>query len=149
MTVTVTKPNHYRYTGSVYIPEAGSMTAYGNGLAGSGGFVPDLSGTGEAIYGGEITVELTQGLGATNGFLYIGPGSASYPLFGGELLVFPITISIPITLSGSSGVPGAGSFSLSSTVFAGDLTLYLQVFLNDPGAPHDVSMSNGLEIDLP
>jgi hypothetical protein len=54
-----------------------------------------------------------------------------------------------MVLSGSSGVPGAGSFSLSGQVFFEGQSLYLQVFLNDPGAPKGVSISNGLEVAYP
>jgi hypothetical protein len=125
------------------------MAQYGSGLAGSGGYVPDLSGKGDPIYGGEITLDLTQGLGGTEGLMYAGLSPASLPILGGELLVFPIEAVIPIALQGSPGVPGDGSFSIGATTYFADLSLYFQVFLVDPGAPMGVSMSKGLEIVYP
>lgn len=149
MTVTVTKPNHYRYTGKVYIPGLGGFTPYGQGLAGSGGYVPALSGSGEPIFGGDITIDLQDALGGTNGFLYLGLGQASIPLLGGQFLVYPLQLALPIVCSGSAGVPGAGSFSIPTEVGATNVTLYMQVLLADPGAVKGVSMSNGLEFVLP
>jgi hypothetical protein len=149
MTVTVTKPNHARYSATVYIPWNGGYTQYGSGLAGSGGHVPDLDGAGEPIYGGGIEINLAGGLGGANGILYVGLSAANLPILGGHLLVFPIQASLPVVLGGSPGVPGDGSFSIPGTLFLSNLSLFMQVFLADPGAVMGVSMSNGLEILFP
>jgi hypothetical protein len=147
LTVTVTKPNHYRYEGHVYTPELGTFTQYGNGLAGSGGYVPDLSGAGEPIYGGDFSVELTQVLGGTTGLLYLGQTQANYPLMGGTLYVYPIDFTIPIVLGGSG--PGNGNLSIQATAFFGGVNVYMQALCVDAGAVKGVSMTNGLEIVFP
>jgi len=147
MTVVVTKPNHLRYTAKVYIPEEGAFQQYGTGLAGSGGYVPDLNGSGEPISGGEFTIDLTQGLGGTGGIIYAGLSQSNLPFLGGHLLVYPIDLSIPIVLDGSG--PGDGAFSFETSTKVSGVTIYLQVLLADGAAQQNVSMSNGLEIKFP
>jgi len=129
--------------------EPGTITQYGSGLVGSGGFVPDLDGSGTPLYGEDITLELSNGLGGTPGYLYIGPSAASLPVFGGTLLVYPLQMILPVVLDGVSGVPGVGSFTFTGTAYLSNIALYFQVFLADPGAVKNVSMSNGLEIVFP
>jgi photosystem II stability/assembly factor-like uncharacterized protein len=129
--------------------EEGSFIPYGTGLAGSGGFVPDLEGTGKVTYGGEVAVELTGGLGGTNGLVYVGLSSSSYPFLGGTLLVYPIDLVVPVVLDGLSGNPGGGSFSIPFTAYFQGLSIYIQVLLADSAAVRGVSMSNGLEIAFP
>ncbi len=148
MTVTVTKPNHYRYSDTVFIPGPGAFTQYGSGLAGTGGYVPDLDGTGIPIFGNNITVEFTNGLGGAGGLVYIGLAQVNLPFMGGNLLALP-NIALPITMGGTSGTPGAGSLSLPATPYIADVNVYLQFFLQDGAAPKGVSMSNGLEIEFP
>jgi len=147
LTVVVTKPNHIRYTGQVYIPEAGTLTQYGTGLAGTGGYVPELSGTGVPIYSGDFTLDLTQGLGGASALMYIGLSSANYPFLGGYLLVYPIDFAIPLVLGGSGA--GAGGFSIPVSAYFMDTTLYVQVLNSDTEAPKGVAMSNGLEVHFP
>ena len=127
----------------------GTFTPYGAGLKGSGGFVPDLFGSGKVQYGSPISIDLAGGLGGTNGFLYIGLNAAALPFLGGTLLVFPFNAAVPIVLAGQPGVPGDGSFTLTGTPYITGLSIYLQVLLADPGAVKGVSMSNGLEIAFP
>jgi photosystem II stability/assembly factor-like uncharacterized protein len=127
----------------------GSITQYGSGLAGSGGFVPDLNGTGQVIYGGQITLDIIDGLGGAQGMLFVGFTSANLPIKGGTLWVYPIAASVPITLDGTPGQPGAGTFSITTTLEISGLSLFLQAFMADPGAVKGISMTNGLEIAYP
>ena len=129
--------------------ELGSFTKYGSGLAGSAGYVPDLSGSGDLIYGEEITIELKDGLGGTNGVIFAGLSQASLPCMGGTLLVFPIAATFPVVLGGTPGAPGSGYLDLKTTPYITGLSINIQVLLADPGAPNGVSMSNGLEIEFP
>ncbi|MBI4882276.1 MAG: hypothetical protein HY812_21840 [Planctomycetes bacterium] len=151
LTVTVTKPNHVRYSAQVWIPAMASFQQYGQGLAGSGGYVPELLGEGYPICGCDITVRVDQGLGAANGLLCLGPNSAALPGLGGTVLVQPLAWAIPIKLSGKLGLPmpGTGSFSFTTLMTLSGVTLYMQAFLADPGAPFGVSMTNGLEMVAP
>jgi hypothetical protein len=149
MTVTVTKANHFRYTGTVYIPEAGEISPYGSGLAGSGGYVPDLSGMGVPIYGGEITVQASDALGGAHGLIFTGLSQSNIPFWGGHLLVYPLALTLPVTMSGPLNVAGAGSFSIPTVAYVQGADIYLQLVLSDPGAPQGVSLSNGLLISFP
>jgi len=149
VTVTVTKGNHLRYISKVYCPNPGTATQYGSGLMGSGGFTPKLDAAGDLIYGGEISLDVTDGLGKTHGFLYIGLGSANIPILGGNLLVFPVQYTASIQLDGNAGVPGDGAYSLHTNAFVHGASLYLQAFMVDTGSPKNVSMTNGLELIFP
>ncbi|MFH2001922.1 MAG: C25 family cysteine peptidase [Planctomycetota bacterium] len=147
MTVTVTKPNHNRYTAKVYIPENGTFSQYGTGLAGTGGYVPALAGTGDPIFGGDFEVKLTQGLGGTNGLMYLGLTGSNLNWMCGHLYVYPIDFIIPVTLGGI----GAGNGTLTLPVNAGiaGVTLYVQIILADAAAPCGITMTNGLEVAFP
>jgi hypothetical protein len=147
MTVVVTKPNHLRYTDKVFIPEEGAFTEYGTGLAGSGGYVPKLSGEGMPFYGESFSINVTEGLGGTNGLIYAGLSQANLPFLGGDLLVYPINVTIPILLDGSGA--GDGTFSFETELFVSGVSIYLQTLLADGTAPMGASMSNGLEIVFP
>ncbi len=122
---------------------------YGTGLAGSGGFVPTLTGLGLMRIGDTVTVKIEDGLGGTAGFLVMGFARAEIPLYGGTLLVQPPFIVYPITLGGTAGVAGEGNLSLSSPIpddpqLIG-ITIDLQSILLDPGAVRGLSMTRGLE----
>jgi len=130
--------------------ETGTITQYGQGLAGSGGFVPELDGSGDVIYGGQVTVGLVNGLGGAQGTIVVGPSGANYPVLGGTLLVgYPFIGKIPIVLDGTPGVPGAGTWSQSATQYVSNTAFYVQAFIYDSGAAQGVAMSNGLELVYP
>jgi len=130
-------------------PELGTITTYGTGLAGSGGYVPALGATGFPIAGGEVTYEVTDGLGGAQAYAIVGPKRAAFPYSGGTLLVWPLFSTIPFTLDGTSGVPGAGVTTIVTTPSFSGLTLRYQVLIADSGAAQGVSMTNGLEIVFP
>jgi len=128
---------------------SGTITQYGAGLAGSGGFIPALNGMGKVISGLPITIEIKNGLGGTNGLLLAGLNKSNIPIRGGALLVYPLGAIIPISLNGNPGAPGGGGFSVTGAANAVGVTLYIQAFLVDQGAVKGLSMTNGLEIDYP
>jgi len=149
MTVTVTKPNHFRYSSTATIGGSGGFIQYGAGIEGSGQFTPVLSGAGSLVYGTSAKVELSQGKGGAYGLILLGQSAGNIPFAGGTLLTFPVKAAIPTTLSGSPGAPGAGEFSIPFDVNIMGCSVFLQVFLADVGAVKGISMSNGLEIAFP
>jgi hypothetical protein len=127
---------------------AGSMP-YGAGLAGSGGFVPELSGVGCPRVGQPYSVRLTAGLGGGIAVLAFGDAPAAIGVFGGTLWTAPIVLSVTVPLSGGLAVPGDGSFqvpiTLSSPALVG-MRVCCQAGVLDPAAPQSFALSNGLEI---
>jgi hypothetical protein len=122
----------------------------GTSMAGSGGFVPSLSGNGLPVIGSSFTVDLAGGLGGTLGVLLVGGGAGavvSVPLFGGTLLVQPDT-TLTALLSGAS--PGSGTWSLPITVPPAPplvgLDLHCQMLLLDAAAASGFVFTNALEI---
>jgi Tol biopolymer transport system component len=133
-------------------PEVG-FVPYGAGLAGSGGFVPALTGVGGRGNGDfGYFAELTDGLGFAPGLLLVSTGDASFPLFGGTGLVDfgRLLASVPILLSGPFGSPGAGEIVLDGVDVTEmvDVSIYLQIVLVDSGAQKKISISNGLEMQI-
>lgn len=138
--------------GSVYLHTlrtGGTSLIYGAGLAGSGGFVPVLTGEGCPSSGFDFELRVEDGLGGASGALFVGSAPLELPVLGGDLLVLPDLGSLPHTLDGTEGVPGAGTYTLSltqqTTSLAG-LTLYFQAAYVDAGAPQGVSLSAGLRV---
>lgn len=126
---------------------------YGAGKPGSGGFVPELDGSGAATIGSPVSLDIANGVGGATGILMGGLGSTSkvsVPLFGGTLLVAAPAPSIPIVLGGAPGIAGAGALSVpqqipNNATLLG-LDLYFQAWFLDPGATSGVSATNGLEL---
>jgi hypothetical protein len=125
---------------------------YGLGVAGSGGWVPQLSGQAGWCRGRVPRVQISQGLGSAGGLLFAGTIASSLPFFSGTLYVDPLGASLfPIRLHGAAGVPGNGSLDIP--ILEGlhamiGQSIYLQVFFHDSQAPAQVSMTNGLQTDV-
>ena len=130
----------------------GSITKYGSGLAGSGGFVPDLRGILSPTIGGVVGLEHRFALGGTWGFTLFGIAPAAIPVWGGTLLVDwnqPFGL-LPLSFNGSGA--GAGE-SVVFDQLPNDPTLlgsifFLQDLVVDPGAPKKVALSNGIEFTI-
>jgi len=130
----------------------GSIVKYGTGLAGSGGFVPDLRGVLSPTIGGMVGLEHRFALGGSFGFTAFGVASASLSLWGGTLLVDlsqPFGL-LPLAFGGSGA--GAGEF-VAYDVLPNDPTIvgevfFLQDLVVDPGAPKKVALSNGVEFTI-
>ena len=127
----------------------GEVTPYQSGCAGSAGFTPELDLTGCSKAGQGVALEMTQGLGGSTAFLFLGTSPASIPLNGGcSLLVVPLPLTAAFPLS--SGGPGAGGASIPITIppATPSLTVYLQAFVVDGGVPQGFSNSAGLEVEV-
>lgn len=128
------------------------FAAFGQGLAGSQGFVPALSGSGSSCGAGGYSIHVDDGLGAASGFLWVGLGSASTPFKGGTLYIdLAQGWSLnAIQLLGPAGVAGAGFLDLvgQDVSSAAGSTVHLQLVLSDPGAQNGASLSNALEVNI-
>jgi Tol biopolymer transport system component len=130
---------------------AGGWTAYGAGLAGAGGFVPSLLGTGCPLPGALITLHVEHAVGGAGGTLFVGLGPAALPFKGGSLLVSPILQAV-IGVGGTPGAPGAGGLVLPALLPAtptlSGVSLFLQAAFSDAAAVKDVSLTQGLEMEI-
>jgi probable HAF family extracellular repeat protein len=128
---------------------AGGFEVYGAGCAGSGGYVPGLWGQGWPNGGGDISLAVTNGLGGAAGLLLVGLGNQMASFKGCTLFNLPLSsLSVPLALT--PGGPGGGQWTLPITLPASVPTgsLFLQAALLDAGAPHGVTLSNAVRLDL-
>ncbi len=126
---------------------------YGNGTAGSGGFVPTLTAANDPTIGNpSFEIDSTQILGGAPGFLVLGFGRALVPFHGIELLV---DLSQPFLLvsvqaSGPAGVPGAGTLQMIGSIPNDQdllgLEIDCQLIVIDSGGPRGLAASPGLAI---
>ncbi len=131
----------------------GTVTPYGSGCPGTGGFVPQLTLRGCPANGYGESIEVSGGLPGAPAFLFIGFGKAALPMGGGCTLnvfpLFPATIG-PLPLIGAG--PGNGAFALPVTVPTSVpsviLPVTLQAFVTDPGAPGGTGFSNSNGVEL-
>jgi hypothetical protein len=126
----------------------GNFTEYGTGLAGAGGIVPALHGTGHPTPGGTVTVQARDFVGgAFSALMYglaagstSGSGGTFYVSFGAPFFFFSVN------LPGGPGVPGEGDLDLVGTLPSDPelrcLHVYMQWFASDLGAVFGVAMSN-------
>jgi len=140
-------------TGAAYFFDTlDSVTMYGTGCPGSGGFVPRLSASGCTGSGDTITLMLREGLGGAAAMLMFGAGTDVVPVGGGcSMQIFPLLpLSLPLGLSGVG--PGQGSLDLVGTIplIAAPATITMQAFVTDPdtGTGFGFSASQGLALDL-
>lgn len=124
---------------------------YGNGCAGSGGFVPQLDVLPcEAVAGGQVTLDVSEGLGGSSAILVMGLGQAAIPVGGGCLLnvapLLPVQLVFPLLGVG----PGNGTGMLSGTLPAGSggVSITLQAFVVDGGAVIGFASTAGYELDI-
>jgi Concanavalin A-like lectin/glucanases superfamily len=123
-----------------------SITSYGSGCVGSGGFVPQLSLTGSRTPGGRVDLQITQGLGGEATVLLLGLAPQTQTLGSGcTLLVAPLILLGPYWLDGTGA--GAGSVSvnvmLPLTVAPG--VIFLQAFLSD-APPYVLTSTHGIAL---
>ncbi len=134
-------------------PHDGTMTLYGAGTPGSGGFVPRLRGILTPDLGTMCAFEIDSALGGAGGYLIGGLAAGNQPKWGGTLLV---SLSVhfdlyPIAHAGSGA--GNGTLFVEIEIPADDpalagLATYWQDLVFDKGAPKKIAMSNGLEMVL-
>jgi len=118
----------------------------GDGCAGTGVFVPELSIT-CPIPGSNTTLEIDQGLGGAAAILFFGQPS-DHPICGCTLLVRPGPYTYFIDLSGSGAGNGSVIFDIPVPADAPSGTFALQVFVIDAGAPCGFSSSGGVIVTI-
>ncbi len=129
----------------------GSITSFGSGCAGSGGFVPSLALAGCARDAGLLRLTVDDALGGTLGFLFFGLGMASLPLDGTcTLNVAPLIgpiVGLPLFGAG----PGNGGLEFTGQLPPGvtGFTIDLQLFVIDAGVAHGYSNTNGVQLFVP
>lgn len=132
----------------LYERTCGSVTSYGSGCAGSGGFVPSLDLTGCLRQGETVTLEINGSVGGTTAILFFGSAQASIAMPGPcQLLVNLLPISLALPIGGS----GAGGGSLSVPVVLPEVpsvTFTMQAFTQDGGVFQGYANSNGLEVEF-
>jgi hypothetical protein len=137
---------------NAFLPSCPAPNHYGTGLAGTGGFVPNLATSGGTTRVGNpgFGVAIANGRGGATGILVFSAQSRSVPLFGGTLLVNTspaLSVKIPVVLNGTAGVGGAGFKLVPASLPASvaNVNTYCQVALRDVDAPQGWSFSDGLQ----
>lgn len=127
-----------------------TITSFGTGCPGSGGFVPALAMSGCPSPGDSVTLSISKGLGGANAILFFGIVPLALPLGGGCQLhpqpLLPITLTLPLSGSGA----GTGAISVPATIPAGSSPgqIVVQAFVPDPGAPLKFSNTNALILNI-
>ena len=131
--------------------ECGLITTYGTGCAGSGGLTPALSVTGCMTPGGSSSLDLSNAVGGTTAFLFIGSGTTSQPIAGGCPTIvgprLPIFLAIPV---GGSG-PGNGAFALPFRLpisAVSPASHNIQLLVADAAGSGGYSTTNGVQLDI-
>ena len=138
--------------GKIEIDTDGSFETYGTGLAGTGGFVPTLGGSGTPNIGNSVTLEIRNGVGGAFSKTLIGFSRADIDFAGGKLLVSPPWIFVNANLGGANGQGGAGTADIPGGL-PNDPTLVgakidFQTLIFDAGAPDGLAMTAGLEMEI-
>lgn len=127
----------------------GIQLAYGSGLAGTGGFVPQLGAFGCPDVGSTFTLSIADVVGGAPGVIFVGLSSGAQPFKGGTFLIGSFALIQPCIAVGTPGAPGAGDMTFPVT-FTDPILIGVDIFLQaayaDDGAVKNVSMTNGLRI---
>ena len=145
------------FSGSAYVFDLPPQpfAEYGSGCPGTGGIIPQLAMTGSATPGGQVQLDILNGVGSGTAFVFLGLQQAALNMgFGCTLNVAPLLPAVlgpvPLFPLGAQG-PGAGSISIPATIPANVVapaTVTLQAFIADSGAPGGFSNSNGIEMNV-
>jgi hypothetical protein len=134
--------------------EFSPVTSYGEGLAGTGGFVPVLGTGGEnpTLGNAAFRFEVADVLGGAPGVLAFSDAAAAEPFANGTLLVsLPDLVGVfPVVAGGTPGAAGAGTVLVPAAVpllpsLVG-LGGYVQGAFVDPSAIPGLSLTNALRI---
>jgi hypothetical protein len=130
----------FRYASQV--GQDGHFVDLGYGLAGT--YSPRLDGSGSLDPSGSFTISLTQLPPGTTGPLIVGLGLWYLPFKRGVLLpTADVLLMLPT---------GGGSYTIDDSMPPGlpsDLSIFLQAWFPDAGAPKGMSATNGLELITP
>ncbi len=137
--------------GRVYVIARVPVATFGQGLAGSGGFVPALTFGGCPELGQLVSFDVLEGPGGAFGTLLLGTSRADLPYRGGTLYPGAPRMRFGHRLS-NPGVAGAGVLSLQLTIPPDPVLIgaafYAQALYRDAGAPQGVALSAGVRVDL-
>jgi hypothetical protein len=132
----------------------GSRRQYGAGNVGTGGVAPVLGATGPFRTGSAITLRARRFIGAAPALIAVGNQPADLPAFflpSVTSYAWPLAavLEFPAT-GGTPGVAADGVLDLPITIPASfaNQAFYLQAAFADPGAPHGITATNGLEIQV-
>ena len=130
--------------GFTAMPCAGGWFKYGSGLAGTGGLEPILYGAGYPEPGAALSLSVGQAAPSSTCALFIGFSAAAIPFRGGSLLVSPPfqVIPLPLNAAGENTLPVA----LPNNPNLSGLSVYLQAFVVDSGAPFGISSTRGVQL---
>ncbi|MBL8736339.1 MAG: hypothetical protein JNL12_07940 [Planctomycetes bacterium] len=130
-------------------PCAGTFVGYGDGLAGTGGFVPTFTATGCPVPGAALDLHVAAALGGGTCVLALGTDPAAVPMFGGTVLLTPL-VFVTIPLAGAPLAAGEGRLTaplvLPTNPAITGLSLYGQAAVLDPGAVQGIALTPGLRI---
>jgi len=125
---------------------------YGQGCAGSGGFLPTIAVLGDATPLTSFGFQLINALGGTQSMLLFGAMEASIPIgFSScSILVAPIAPFAPIVPVGGSGA-GNGTFILAGVIppSSAGLSFVAQVLIADSQTITGFSSTGGVEVTVP
>ena len=129
----------------VEITVVGTWKDLGGALAGTAG-TPTLAGTGYLVGNDAVTLTLSQARASSNAFLVVGLSGLFAPFKGGTLVPNPDILlgPFPTGAAGSVVLPGTWPVGLPQLV-----TLYFQMWIQDPAGPAGFAASNGLSALTP
>lgn len=127
---------------------------YGTGSVGTGGFTPTWTVNVLPKPGGPFSVTIDQAVGGAPSLFVLGAGSAQIPVDFGDFLIDPNlpVIYLPFSMSGASGVGGAGTVTFGFTVpndtsLVG-VTVYTQCLVQDFASTGNIATTAGLQISI-
>jgi outer membrane protein assembly factor BamB len=128
----------------------GYFVPYGTACAGTGGFLPQLTGSGCPSPGQSVTLSIEDALGGAFSILFFGLGKGLSPVHAAcDLQINPILSTlVPLALPGSGAGNGDLDLTgtLASSVLPGDV--YLQVLVADTGAAFGIAATNALHMHI-
>lgn len=128
-----------------------TVSPYGVGCPGSGGFVPTLALGPCPAPGLPTTLSIGLGLGGSTALVFVGAQTASVPLAGGCTFLLGSFLPAPVAVPLTPGGPGGGGAQVAATLpaaLAAPFALHLQAFVLDPAAPLGAVGTNGLTLEL-
>ncbi|MFH0946935.1 MAG: trypsin-like peptidase domain-containing protein, partial [Planctomycetota bacterium] len=139
----------WQYSGwnidDVVLEGVNSFTQYGSGCPGSGGLIPELSGSGNASPGGSVTIQVQKAKASGYGLMLLSVTPGNSTISGCSYLVGPSivpAVGIGLNSSGAASIPA----TLPGTFPVG-LGLFMQFVSIDAGAANGKwAVSNGLEL---
>ena len=123
-----------------------TFVEYGTGTPGTGGLTPHLSGSGQSVPGGPITIAVTDARPSSLGAFFVGTSPASIPALGGTILVQPLLLMVFVNTDGN------GDVTLPATIPDDDALIgapiALQYWVEDAAGAGGYAASNGLSFSI-